>query len=116
MYSKGKSFYIHYPVFPNYNYMMFVGMKDNDEPKLTLMEKQLFEQFDSFTNNDYGTFYLGGDHSNLHYLNRETLKPYKNHLDIKRVNLGKGMMIFLLKTGQVYGMGINKSKHFVDQD
>jgi len=44
------------------------------------------------------------------------LKPYKNHLDIKRVNLGKGSMIFLLKTGQVYGMGYNKSRHFADQD
>jgi len=40
VYSKGKSFYVHYPVFPNYNYMMFVH---TDEPKLTLMEKQLFE-------------------------------------------------------------------------
>mgnify|MGYP000430124964 CR=1 FL=1 len=41
---------------------------------------------------------------------------YKNHLDLEKVNFGKQYMIFLLKTGQVYGIGYNKSKHFLDQD
>jgi alpha-tubulin suppressor-like RCC1 family protein len=89
-----------------------------DEPQLDLMEKQLFESFDDFCNNDFGTFYLGGNYSSLHYLHSD-LRPYRNHLDIKRVNLGtkaNTSMIFLLESGQVYGLGQNKAKHFVDQD
>jgi hypothetical protein len=35
-------------------------------------------------------------------------------LDLKRVNFGKNFMVLLLETGQVYGLGTNKSKHFVE--
>jgi len=40
VYSKGKSFYMHYPVYPNYNYM--VSLTSN-EPKFDLMGNQQFE-------------------------------------------------------------------------
>lgn len=113
VYCKGKNFYVHYPVYPSYNYMIKLH---SEEPQFELMEKQLFEQFDNFTNNDFGTFYLGGNSKHLHYLYSDYLRPYRNHLDIKRVNFGKHMMILLLESGQVYGLGYNKSKHFVDQD
>jgi len=48
----------------------------------------------------FGTLYLGGNHKNLHHLQSgDVLKPYRNHLDIKRVNFGKNLMILLLQTG-----------------
>jgi len=37
-------------------------------------------------------------------------------LDIKRVNFGKALMIILLETGEVYGLGNSKSRHFADYD
>lgn len=86
MFSKGKTFYIHYPVYPDYNYVMSVT---SDEPKFDLMEKQLFQQFDDFANHDLGTFYLGGNRTKLHSLYSEHLKPYKDHLDIKMINFAK---------------------------
>lgn len=43
-------------------------------------------------------------------------KPYKDHLDIDMISFGKGCMLLLLKSGQVYGLGRNKSRHFVDQE
>jgi len=104
-------------VYPNYNYMM---QMHSDEPKFELMEKQLFEQFDDFTSNDFGTFYLGGNRTHIHGHNQvnanEVLRPYKDHLDIKRVNFGKRLMMCLLTNGQVYGWGENKSRHFFDQE
>jgi hypothetical protein len=36
VFSKGKTFYIHYPVYPDYNYVMSVT---SEEPKFDLMEK-----------------------------------------------------------------------------
>ena len=39
VFSKGKKFYIHYPVYPDYNYVMSVT---SEEPKFDLMERQLF--------------------------------------------------------------------------
>ena len=113
VYSKGKPFYVHYPVYPSLNYKLSVT---SDEPKFEIMETQLFEQFDDFANNDFGTFYLGGNFKTLHHKHGDTTKPYKNHLDLQKVNLGKNLMIFLLKSGQVYGIGMNKRKHFTDQD
>ena len=82
------------------------------------MSTQQYEQFDSFTNLDrFGTLYLGGGHRNLHQVQPgDYLKPYRNHLDIKRVNFGKSLMILLLETGEVYGLGISKSRHFADYD
>lgn len=56
IFSKGKKFYIHYPVYPNYNYIIRL---DSEEPQLNLMERQLFQQFDDYANNDLGSFYLG---------------------------------------------------------
>jgi alpha-tubulin suppressor-like RCC1 family protein len=63
-----------------------------------------------------GTFYLGGNRTKLHSLYSEHLKPYKDHLDIKMINFAKHSMILLLKTGQVYGLGRNKYRHFVDHE
>lgn len=40
VYCKGKKFYVHYPVYPSYNYSFKVFA---DEPKFELMEKQLYE-------------------------------------------------------------------------
>lgn len=113
VFSKGKTFYIHYPVYPDYNYVMSVT---SDEPKFDLMERQLFQQFDDFANHDLGTFYLGGNRTKLHSLHHEQLKPYKDHLDIQMITFGKQCMILLLKSGQVYGLGHNKYRHFVDQE
>lgn len=64
VYCKGKKFYVHYPVYPSYNYSFKVFA---DEPKFELMEKQLYEQIDTFHHNDFGTFYLGGDEKNMHF-------------------------------------------------
>jgi len=113
VYSKGKPFYVHYPVYPSLNYKLNIT---SDEPKFEIMETQLYEQFDDFTNNDFGTFYLGGNFKTLHHKHGDTTTPYKNHLDLSRVNFGKKLMMFLLKSGQVYGIGWNKRKHFADQD
>jgi len=88
-----------------------------EEPKFVLMERQLYEEIDDSTQNDFGTFYLGGGFKNLHHsTSSDTLKPYKNHLDIAQVNFGKNLMIFLLATGQVYGTGMCKYRHFYDQE
>jgi alpha-tubulin suppressor-like RCC1 family protein len=91
----------------------------SEEPKFDLMSPQQFEQCDhwsSFPNTErFGTLYLGGGCKNLHQLQSgDQLKPYRNHLDLKRVNFGKNFMVLLLETGQVYGLGTNKSKHFVE--
>jgi hypothetical protein len=90
----------------------------SQEPKFDLMSTQQFEQFDNFSSMDrFGTLYLGGGHTNLHQLQSgDILKPYRNHLELKRVNFGKNLMVLLLETGQVYGLGTNKAKHFSDHE
>ena len=40
VYSKGKPFYVHYPVYPSLNYKLSVT---SDEPKFEIMETQLFD-------------------------------------------------------------------------
>jgi hypothetical protein len=49
VYSKGKKFYVHYPVFPNFTYTISIN---EEEPKFALLEKQLYEQFDDFCHID----------------------------------------------------------------
>jgi alpha-tubulin suppressor-like RCC1 family protein len=80
------------------------------------MERQLFQQFDDFAHHDLGTFYLGGNRTKLHIMSGENLKPYKDHLDIEMISFGKHCMLLLLKSGQVYGLGRNRHRHFVDQE
>jgi len=68
IFSKGKSFFVHYPVFPPLMYKVPCTTNSQDEtPKMEIMETQLWETFDDFTNNDYGAVYLGGGYKTMHF-------------------------------------------------
>jgi hypothetical protein len=85
VFSRGKSFYIHYPVYPSITYRLTPAPEKQEDPaKLEVDDIQLYEQLDDITRNDFGTLYLGGNFSNLHSKQESpATRPYKDHLDLK---------------------------------
>ena len=52
---------------------------------------------DDHDHDDFDTFYLGGDSTNLHSKQEFTTRPYKNHLALKKIWLGLKQKIARLK-------------------